>query len=162
MGKIVVLGIGNILSRDEGVGVHAVRALEAQYEPPAGNQHFAAVDFVDGGTLGLNLLSLVEEASHLLVLDAVDAHRPPGTVITLAQSEVPRFTGIKLSQHQVTFQELLGLASVRDKFPPNLVLIGIQPADIATGLELSTTVAAALPEVLRRATDVLQSWNITT
>lgn len=159
MAETVVLGIGNILNRDEGVGVHALRALEAQYASPVANQH-PAVDFLDGGTLGLNLLPLIEETSHLLVLDAVDARRRPGTVITLTGSEIPLFTGIKLSQHQVTFQELLGLATLRGKLPPHLVLIGVQPADLAIGLELSPVVASALPEVIRRAAEVLRGWHV--
>jgi hydrogenase maturation protease len=157
--RIVVLGIGNLLNRDEGVGVHAVRALESRYQPSA-TGHRRRVAFLDGGTLGLNLLPIVEEASHLLILDAVDARQAPGTVIELARDEIPLFTGIKLSQHQVTFQEVLGLATVRDKLPPYLHLIGVQPADLAIGLELSPTVAAALPEVIRRAVAVLGAWGL--
>lgn len=163
--RMVVLGIGNTLNRDEGVGVHAVRVLEAHCSPSPDGRFSrqdrglgGEVEFLDGGTLGLNLLSIVEEASHLLILDAVDAHQPPGTVIELAGAEIPLFSGIKLSQHQVTFQEVLGLAAVRGKLPPHLHLIGVQPVDLAIGLELSPTVAAALPEVVRRAADVLAAW----
>ncbi len=160
MQRIIVLGIGNTLNRDEGVGVHAVQALKTQHHRSAVSGQPSSVEFLDGGTLGLNLLPIVEEASHLLILDAVDAHRPAGTVIELAGAEIPLFSGIKLSQHQVTFQEVLGLAAVRGKLPPHLHLIGVQPADLAIGLELSPTVAAALPEVLRRAADVLTGWTL--
>ncbi len=169
--RIVVLGIGNTLNRDEGVGVHAVRALEAHLTPapsPDGRSSRqerglgGEVEFLDGGTLGLNLLPIVEEASHLLILDAVDAKQAPGTVIELTGDEIPLFSGIKLSQHQVTFQEVLGLAAVRGKLPPHLHLIGVQPADLAIGLELSPVVAGALPEVLRRAAAVLAEWMETT
>ncbi len=159
MHRIIVLGIGNTLNRDEGVGVHAVRALEAQYPRSSVVGRPSSVEFLDGGTLGLNLLPIVEEASHLLILDAVDAHQPPGTVIELRGDEIPLFSGIKLSQHQVTFQEVLGLAAVRGKLPPHLHLIGVQPADLAIGLDLSPVVAAALPEVLRRAAAVLEGWT---
>jgi hydrogenase maturation protease len=145
--------------------VHAVRALETQLSPsPDGSlarQERGEVKFLDGGTLGLNLLPIVEEASHLLILDAVDARQAPGAVIELLGDEIPLFSGIKLSQHQVTFQEVLGLAAVRSKLPPNLHLIGVQPADLEIGLELSSSVAAALPEVLRRARTVLAGWNVT-
>ncbi len=166
MHQIVVLGIGNTLNRDEGVGVHTVRALETQLSPaPDGRfscqerEPGGEVSFLDGGTLGLNLLPIVEAASHLLILDAVDAHQPAGAVIELAGDAIPLFSGIKLSQHQVTFQEVLGLAAVRGKLPPHLHLIGVQPADLAIGLELSPAVAAALPEVLRRAAAVLAEWT---
>jgi hydrogenase maturation protease len=157
MHRIIVLGIGNTLNRDEGVGVHAVRALEAQRprSPVAGQP---SVEYLDGGALGLNLLPIVEEASHLLILDAVDAHQPPGAVIELAGDEIPLFSGIKLSQHQITFQEVLGLAAVRGKLPAHLRLIGVQPADLEIGLDLSPTIAAALPEVVARACAVLAEW----
>ena len=161
--RIVVLGIGNTLNRDEGVGVHAVRALETQRSPSPdrslARQERGEVEFLDGGTLGLNLLPIVEEASHLLILDAVDARQAPGTVIELTGDEIPLFSGIKLSQHQVTFQEVLGLAAVRGKLPPHLHLIGVQPADLEIGLELSHVVTAALPEVIARAAGVLRAWG---
>jgi hydrogenase maturation protease len=164
--RIVVLGIGNILNRDEGVGVHAVRALQVHLPPspdgslsPQERASGAEVEFLDGGTLGLNLLPIVEEASHLLILDAVDARQPPGAVVELAGDEIPLFSGIKLSQHQVTFQEVLGLAAVRGKLPSHLHLIGVQPADLAVGLELSPVVAGALPEVMHRAAAVLGAWQ---
>ncbi|MCX6028098.1 MAG: HyaD/HybD family hydrogenase maturation endopeptidase [Chloroflexi bacterium] len=157
--RIVVLGIGNTLNRDEGVGVHAVQALQASMPPLAVAGQPSSVEYLDGGTLGLNLLPIVEESSHLLILDAVDACQPPGTVIELAGEDIPLFSGIKLSQHQVTFQEVLGLAAVRGKLPPHLHLIGVQPADLAIGLELSPVVAAALPEVVARAAAVLSAWK---
>jgi hydrogenase maturation protease len=165
--RTIVLGIGNILNRDEGVGVHAVEALQAHLSPSPDGRMFhqeralgPEVEFLDGGTLGLNLLPIVEESSHLLILDAVDAGQPPGTVIELARDEIPLLTGIKLSQHQVTFQEVLGLAAVRGKLPSHLHLIGVQPADLDIGVDLSPAVAAALAEVIRRATAVLGAWGL--
>jgi hydrogenase maturation protease len=150
----MVLGLGNILNRDEGVGVHALRALEAQLGRPAG------VEFVDGGVLGLNLLPLVEECSHLLILDAADAGQAPGTLVELARDEIPLYSGVKLSQHQVTFQEVLALAKIRDGLPPYLYLIGVQPADLSIGLDLSPTVAATIPRLLERAGAVLRGWGL--
>jgi hydrogenase maturation protease len=150
----MVLGLGNILNRDEGVGVHALRALEAQLGRPAG------VEFVDGGVLGLNLLPLVEECSHLLILDAADAGQAPGTLVELERDEIPLYSGVKLSQHQVTFQEVLALAKIRDGLPPHLHLIGVQPSDLSIGLDLSPTVAATIPHLLERASAVLRGWGL--
>jgi len=150
----VVLGLGNLLNCDEGLGVQAVKRLDAQL----GVQ--TDYELLDGGVLGLNLLMVVEECSHLLILDAVDAGKPAGTVVELARDEIPLYAGVKLSQHQVTFQEVLGLADMRGNLPPNLHLIGIQPADLSIGLELSPTVANALPEVIRRARVILCPGNI--
>lgn len=139
----IILGIGNLLNRDEGVGVHAVRALQ---------QRQSAGDFeiVDGGTLGLNLLPLVEEASHLIVLDAIEARREPGTLIELLRDQVPLFSAIKMSQHQRSFQKVLGLARVRGHLPAQLALVGLQPADCQVGVELSPVVARALPQLIAR------------
>ena len=150
----MVLGLGNILNRDEGVGVHALRALEAQF----GRQ--ADVEFVDGGVLGLNLLPFVEECSHLLILDAVDAGQAPGALVELGRDEIPLYSGVKLSQHQITFQEVLALAKIRDGLPLYLHLVGVQPADLSIGLELSPTVAAALPQAVEHASAILRGWGL--
>ncbi len=150
----VVLGLGNLLSRDEGLGVHLLADLRAT------GRLDAAVELIDGGTLGLNLLPLVEECSHLLLLDAVDAGKPAGTVVDLAKQDIPLYTNIKLSQHQATFQEVLGLASFRGKLPQHLHLVGVQPADLTVGLELSATIAAAQPEAVSRCLAVLESWEL--
>ncbi len=149
----VVLGIGNTLNHDEGVGVEAVGRLEAQLGPRAG------VEFVDGGVMGMNLLILVEECSHLLVLDAADAHRPPGALIELTREQIPLYSGIKLSQHQITFQEVLGLANIRGKLPGHLHLIGAQPADLSLGIGLSPVVEGAMPGLIVKARAVLDTWG---
>jgi hydrogenase maturation protease len=149
----VVLGLGNTLNRDEGVGVHALAPLAVRL----GQQD--EYELLDGGTLGLNLLPIVEQCSHLLVLDAVSAGKAPGTVVELRREQIPLYAGVKLSEHQVTFQEVLGLANMRGKLPPRLHLIGVQPSDLTIGVELSATVAAALPEMVQRAVAVLREWG---
>jgi len=117
------------------------------------------VEILDGGTLGLNLLSLVEEASHLLILDAINIGKAPGSVAELRDEEIPLFRGIKMSDHQITFQEVLGLAKIRDKFPKNLYLIGAQPADLSIGVGLSETIEAVIPDIVQRAVTVLDQWG---
>ncbi|MGB8647750.1 MAG: HyaD/HybD family hydrogenase maturation endopeptidase [Anaerolineae bacterium] len=154
MDRKIVLGLGNTLNRDEGVGVQALKAVEAALGDRAG------VEFIDGGTLGLDLLPLVEDSSHLLLLDAVNAGQPPATLVELPGEDIPLYSGIKMSQHQVTFQEVLGLASLRGKLPPHLHLLGVQPADLGLGLDLSPQVQALLPELVHRATAVLRSWGL--
>ena len=151
----IVLGLGNTLNMDEGLGVHALKELEVHIKEIAPD-----IEFLDGGVLGLNLLPWVEEASHLLVLDAIDAHKLPGTLLELQRDQIPLFSGIKISDHQVTFQEVLGLARFRGHFPPNLHLIGIQPEDISMGVGLSPLVQAKIPELIERATTVLMDWNL--
>lgn len=149
----VVLGLGNTLNRDEGLGVQALKRLDA---------HLGALsdfELLDGGVLGMNLLMIVEECSHLLILDAVNAGKPAGTVVELAKEQIPLYAGVKLSQHQITFQEVLGLANIRGFLPEHLHLIGIQPEDISIGLELSPIIEKALPEVVERASTFLENWK---
>jgi hydrogenase maturation protease len=152
--RILVLGIGNLLNTDEGVGVHAVRRIKEQ----VGEVDGVAIE--DGGTLGLNLLPLVEDATHLLILDAVNAGQPPGTVVELRKEEIPLYGGFKLSQHQLTFQEVLGLALIRGRLPEYLHLIGVQPDSLEIGVGLSDKVMDALPEVAERSLKVLSGWGV--
>ncbi len=149
----VVLGLGNLLNCDEGLGVQALKPLGAQL----GEQ--SEFELLDGGVLGLNLLMIVEECSHLLILDAVNAGQTPGTVIELRKEQIPLYSGVQLSQHQVTFQEVLGLANIRGNLPEHLHLIGIQPADLSVGLALSPVVERALPEVVSRAAKIIADWS---
>ncbi len=149
----VVLGLGNILNKDEGLGVRALELLDAQPGLPPG------FELLDGGVLGLNLLMIVEECSHLLILDSVDANQPPGTLVELKKEEIPLYTGVKLSQHQVTFQEVLGLAAMRGYLPEHLHLLGIQPLNVSIGMELSSEVLSALPHLVDRAKSMLQLWT---
>jgi hydrogenase maturation protease len=151
----IVLGLGNTLNRDEGLGVHALKALEARLADRA-----PQVEFIDGGVLGLNLLSWVEEASHLLVLDAINANKDAGTLIELKRDQIPLYTGIKLSDHQVTFQEVLGLANFRGHLPPQLQMVGAQPADLSVGIDLSPVIIDVLPQILTRAESILQEWKL--
>ncbi|MFZ5881336.1 MAG: HyaD/HybD family hydrogenase maturation endopeptidase [Chloroflexota bacterium] len=156
----IVMGLGNTLNRDEGLGVYALQALEAYLQQAWGAALPADLEFVDGGVLGLNLLPWVEECSHLLVLDAINARKEPGTLIELRREEIPLYTGIKMSDHQITFQEVLGLANFRGKLPERLHMIGIQPEDISIGVEVSACVAATMPQIQERAVKVLSEWGL--
>ena len=151
---VLVLGIGNTLNTDEGLGVHAVNRLKKMLGEIDG------VDMLDGGTLGLNLLPLVEDVTHLLILDAVNAAQPGGTVIEMDRDEIPLYGGFRMSQHQLTFTEVLGLALIRNHLPANLHLIGIQPVSLAIGVGLSPEIESAMPDLLRRAIRKLQDWDV--
>ncbi len=154
--RSIILGLGNTLNRDEGVGVHLLPLLQERIGART------SMEFVDGGTLGLNLLPIVEECRHLLLLDAVDAAKAPATVVELDGNQIPLFANVRLSQHQLTFQEVLGLAAIREKLPERLHLIGVQPADISAGFGMSEDVQRTLPEVLRRTEQLLRTWGMIT
>ena len=152
MSRKIVLGLGNTLQRDEGVGVYALKALAAN----SGDD--TSFEFVDGGVLGFRLLPLIEEASHLLILDAVDVGTKPGTLVELSREEIPIYAGVKLSQHQVTFQEILGWASVRGRLPDNLYLLGVQPEDLSVGTTLSPVIQEKVGQIVNRADCLLRHW----
>ena len=155
-GRKIVMGLGNTLNKDEGLGVHAVALLKEKLEDRAPD-----VEFLDGGALGLNLLPWVEESSYLLVLDSVVSRFSlPGQVMELAKDEIPLYRNIKMSDHQITFQEVLGLAKFRDKFPEHLHLVGAQPVDMSIGYGISLEIEAVMPEILTRAERVLREWGL--
>jgi hydrogenase maturation protease len=152
--RTLVLGIGNLLNRDEGVGV---RLLEILTERIVGCE---LLTFVDGGVMGLELLPYVEGCERLLVLDAVDAAAKPGTVLELRDEQVRRFAGGTVSVHEMTFHDVLALAQIRGRTPSELRVVGIQPGDTSLGTDLSAAVAAALEVALAAATRVLAEWGI--
>lgn len=149
---ITILGLGNPIRQDEGFGIHVVHRLMQKDE-------FSEVNLVDGGTDGLALLPLVEEAKYLLVLDAVDAKAKAGTVVSLKHTEVFSLQTEKLSQHQITFQEVLALAHFRNCLPQEVAIIGVQPAQLSWGTELSSTVAATLPQVELMVKNQIMAWK---
>lgn len=149
----VILGIGNTLNHDEGLGVHALERIKLQLVERS------EVEVIDGGTLGLNLLQLVEECSHLLILDTIDARKEPGTLIELKNEEIPLFRDVKMSEHQITFQEVLGLAKIRERLPDNLFLLGIQPAYTKVGVGLSEIIENKMPALVDRAKEIIGNWK---
>lgn len=150
----VVLGLGNILNHDEGLGVIAQAMLKNRVGVVPG------LEVYDGGVLGLDLLPLVTSAGHLLVLDAVDAGRQPGELIELDGREIPFRSRVKLSPHQLAFVEVLEMAALRGGLPALVRLCGLQPADVSMGLGLSPQVEAALPALVDRAEAVLKEWGL--
>jgi hydrogenase maturation protease len=154
MPRTLVLGLGNILMRDEGLGVRAVeRLLERCDFPPE-------VEVLDGGTLGLDLLPYVEDADRLLVLDAIDMGAEAGTIDRLEGGEVPAFLSIKVSPHQMGLADLLAASRLRDRFPAEVVLWGVQPAVVDVGLELSPVVEAQIDTLVDRVLVELSQWGI--
>jgi len=139
----LILGIGNILLRDEGVGVVVARRIEAAREsgdmviPPD-------TRVVDGGTLGLDLLPMIEDADQVVMIDAVDLGQAPGTVSVLRDETVQAALSGHVSPHQIGVGDLVAAARLMGIMPPRLTLVGIQPGEIAIGLELTEPVAAAV------------------
>ncbi len=152
--RILVLGLGNILLSDEGLGIRAVEQLGTRYILPP------EVQVIDGGVAGLDLLPYLEGVTHLLVVDAVQMGAAPGTLVRLADEAIPQGLPVKMSLHQVGLHELLALARLQGTLPPQVVVWGMEPAVLAPGLELSPTVAAGLERLVTAVTDELRGWGV--
>jgi hydrogenase maturation protease len=139
---VVVLGIGNVLLSDEGVGVHVIKALAQRYEET--NE----VEFVDGGTAGMELLPLIEGADHLIVIDAIRCGQPPASIVRIEGEQVPAYFKTKLSPHQVGLSDLLAVLNFKGTVPGRVVLIGVQPVKLSLGLVPSPEVKTRLQEVV--------------
>lgn len=155
--NVLILGIGNLLWADEGFGVRALEYLHAHYSFPPN------VTVLDGGTQGIYLVQYVEEADILVVFDAVDYGLPPGTLKQVLDNEVPRFMGAKkMSLHQTGFQEVLAMAQLLDRYPDNLLLIGVQPVELDDfGGSLRPQVKAQIEPAIQVALDYLAQFGIT-
>lgn len=152
---MVLLGLGNTLFGDEGLGIRALERLLERYRLPP------EVAALDGGVLGLELLAHVEGATHLLVIDAVQTGRAPGTLVRLEGEDIQAVLALKLSMHQVGFQEVLAMSALRGTTPPRLVVWGMEPATLETGLDLSETVAARLDHLVEAVVGELRRWGLT-
>lgn len=147
--RALVIGLGNPLMGDDGAGLAALARLREDWLLPEG------VELVDGGTWGMNLLPIIEGCPCVLLLDAIDAGSPPGTLTVLERAEIPRYFQLKLSPHQIDLREVLGLAELRGKLPARLIAIGVQPERIEMGITLSAPVARAVDKVAHAAVDAL-------
>ncbi|RME43223.1 MAG: HyaD/HybD family hydrogenase maturation endopeptidase [Chloroflexi bacterium] len=148
------MGLGNILLGDEGLGVRALERLLVRYTLPA------QVRAIDGGVMGLDLLHYLEGIDRLLVLDAVQTGRPPGSLVRLEGEEVPAALAVKMSMHQVGLQELLAVSRFRGTLPPGLVLWGMEPASLEPGLSLSDVVEARMDGLIEAVVEELHGWGV--
>mgnify|MGYP000159198084 FL=1 len=154
--NITVLGIGNILLTDEGFGIRVVEKLQERYEFPDN------VILVDGGVLGINLLGVLADAQHLVVVDAVKNKQPPGTLYRLEKDELPERILLKNSLHQTDFLETLTLCQAIDKVPQTTVVLGVEPEDILTlSVEMTPTVAARLDDMMDLVIQELNQLGVT-
>lgn len=147
-GRVLVLGLGNILLKDEGVGVHVVEQLQKQ--PLPGN-----VEIVDGGTASMDVLLLNQGIDKLVVIDAVRAGKKPGTIynVRLKAKERDGLSQIfscdpKISLHQVTLFDALAIAERTNCAPKEIVIIGVEPKEINCGLELTNEVKQRIPDIV--------------
>ena len=145
--RLAILGVGNVLCMDDGVGPAAVERLSRDYSAPDG------VAMLDGGTLGLSLLPIIEDSDRVLIVDAIQMDAPPGALVFLQGDDVLPAVRLRLSVHQVGVADLLDAARMRGTLPAALTLFGIVPATIDLGWELSPPVSQALPRLVAAIVD---------
>src|SRR5271166_28562 len=150
--ELLILGLGNVLLGDDGLGAAAVAKLECSYDIPA------QVRVADGGTLGLALLGLFAESEHVILVDAVSADAPPGTFVRIDGDEVPPAVRERLSPHQVGVADLFDAARLIDSFPASVKLLGLVPERMDLSIERSNPVKAGLDglveAIVREARDL--------
>ncbi|QTR50981.1 HyaD/HybD family hydrogenase maturation endopeptidase [Candidatus Thiothrix anitrata] len=152
---MLVLGIGNSLLQDEGIGIHLLHFMQKFF--PA----FPDVTYVDGGTLSFTLAGDIEEHDHLLVLDAVELHASPGTLCCYENEAMDHFLGTaKRSAHEVGLLDLMDIARLTGHLPKHRALIGIQYQTFGWGEQLTRAVRHNLPLAGRLAANLLLKWEL--
>lgn len=140
--------------QDEGIGVRAVELLEATYEIPEG------VEIIDGGTAGTELLEPMRECKHLIVADTINNSAPPGTLIRLADEQVPAFFQTKISNHQLGLSDLLAILKVTNDAPESVTIIGMVPYDLNNTLGLSKQSHQRIDEMVLQLINELEKHNV--
>lgn len=139
---ITILGVGNILFSDEGFGIRVIEEIQRRYAFPEN------VSIIDGGVLGLNLLGVISECDHLIVVDAIRNKCSAGSIYRLEGDAIPERIRAKNSLHQVDLLEALTLCSALDKVPETVIL-GVEPEDMETTcLELTSTVKDKINDII--------------
>jgi hydrogenase maturation protease len=144
---LLVLGLGNPLCGDDGAGVAAVARLRERYEAPPG------VIVLDGGTLGLSLLPHLRQARSVILVDAIAADAPAGTLVRVEGDDVAPAAAHRLSPHQVGVADLLDGARLLGGYPDVLVLVGVVPAQLELSIERSPAVEARIDDLVQATID---------
>jgi hydrogenase maturation protease len=158
--KILVMGVGNTLLQDDGIGVHVTESLRASSlaDPDSIDPTMA---FVDGGTIGLSLLPEIENAAAVIVIDASEIGEQPGTVRVFHDREIDsQLSGKRRTVHEVALADLFAAAAIRGRSPVRRALVAIQPASTELGLEPTTAVKAAIPRAREAVVALAAQWRL--
>lgn len=142
---VLVLGMGNVLLEDEGLGIHALKLLQQRYE------FSPEVEFLDGGTSGMALVDVISCRKHLLVLDAVQTGDLPGTLVKMCDKDVPVYFGIKVTFHQLGLADVLATLELSDEQPDHVTVLGLVPESLELSLDLTDQVQSRLDELVEAA-----------
>lgn len=149
--NILVLGIGNVLLSDEGVGVRAIDELQKQY------RFSENIELLDGGTSGIELLPYIQHRDYVIIIDAIKSGHAPGTVVRVEGEDVPARFRTRISPHQLGLSDLLATAKISGNMPKNLILFGIEPKSMDLTLDLSPEVRDSLHRLLEVVVEELRN-----
>lgn len=152
--SIVVLGVGNILLTDEGLGVHVIEDLKANYN------FTPQISLIDGGTMGMELLTYMRGMKKILLVDAVNGGEAPGTIYEFPHRELEQYFTDHISVHEVGMQDILRIRAIQENPLEDAIVIGVEPESLEVGFEPSEPVQRALPEVKERVLRVLRGWGV--
>jgi hydrogenase maturation protease len=153
--KILLLGMGNILMQDEGIGVRAVELFSSQYNVPPN------VNIMDGGTTGIELYDPIINCDYLIVADSINTGDKDGSLIRIANEKIPAFFQTKLSNHQLGLSDLLALMRLKNTTPKQVILIGMVPYSLENKLGLSPQAQKNIPKMVVMLVDELRKLDIT-
>ena len=140
--KILIMGVGNLLLSDEGVGVHVARKLMQMDFPPQ-------VEVLEGGTDGFALMHVLLQADRLILVDAVRGGGAPGSIYRFGIEDCPPFPDIyKTSVHQISILEVINLSGLIGS-TPRTTIIGVEPHYLDMGMDLSPEIEAKIPRVIQ-------------
>ncbi len=152
--SIILLGVGNILLTDEGLGVHVVNEMRKEYT------FSPEIGIIDGGTMGMELLSYMRGMKKLLLVDAVNGGEEPGTVYEFPHRDMETYFTDHISVHEVGMQDILRIRALQDNPLEDAMVIGVEPESLDIGLAVSDTVKNVLPDVKQRVIGVLKTWGV--
>lgn len=152
--KTLIIGMGNVLMQDEGIGVRAVEELESRYIIPQG------VEVMDGGTTGMELFEPIRNCDRLIVADAVNTGDPYGALVRIAGDEIPAFFQTKISNHQLGLSDLLALLNLKAEAPEHVVIIGMVPHSLENKLGLSNEAVAGLDAMVIKLVEELADLGV--
>ena len=153
MGGFAVLGVGNTLMTDDGVGVHALKHFEARHPDPD-------VDCLDAGTVGLALMPRLGDLDGLVAVDAMRLGKSPGTITVLTGEAMDaHLRNHHGSVHELGLSDIMDALRLADDLPPRRALVGIEPETIDWGTEPTSTVVAVIPEAVDAIHDLITTWK---
>ncbi len=152
--EVVILGLGNTLLQDEGVGVHIINRLIADFEFPP------EVSLIDGGTFGLDLLPYIENKRYVMLIDAVNFQQNPGYTQLIEKENILTQLSTLMSVHHLGLTDVLSVAKLLNKEPDDICLIGIQPESMEAGTEMTPTITAVMDIAIDLIFQRLIKWGI--